>query len=170
MQWISNRIFRQGGDYEKAALYLMICFLFLCGCGSGAPAEAERIVELAVNDVVCDITPYADGLNTAGGIFDSTGENLPTIAAKAGDEISLRFITEAPESVSVRGYDIFNMKNNVLGAPSSRSDPYDMEFVYEEDELSVLLEEGASDHQLLCFICDKGEEDGLQYGIIVDTE
>jgi hypothetical protein len=62
------------------------------------------------------------------------------------------------------------MKNNVLGAPSSRSAPFDMEFVYEEDELSVSLEEGASGHQLLCFICDKGEEDGLQYGIIVDTE
>ena len=149
---------------------LMICYLFLCGCGSSAPAEAERIVELAVNDVVCDITPYVDGLNSAGGIFDSMGEHLPTIAAKAGDEISLRFITKAPASVSVKKYDIFNMKNNVLGAPSSRSDPYDMEFVYEEDELSVSLEDGASGHQLLCFICDKGEEDGIQYGIVVATE
>ena len=154
----------------KSLACLMICILFLCACGPAGQGEAESVVELTLNNVVCDITPKVDDLNTAGGIFDSTGDQLPTIAAKAGDEISLRFITKAPASVSVKKYDIFDMKNNVLGAPSSRSAPFDMEFVYEEDELSVSLEEGASGHQLLCFICDKGEEDGLQYGIIVDTE
>jgi len=86
----------------KKLLCLMLCFLLLCGCSSADREEAERNVELAVNDVACDVIPYVDGLETAGGIFDSTGENLPAIPAKVGDKISLRFITEAPESVSVK--------------------------------------------------------------------
>jgi len=60
------------------------------------------------------------------------------------------------------------MKTSV-GASSACSDPYEMEFVYEQDEIAVTLEEGASGHQLLCFICDKGEEDGILYGIMVSA-
>ena len=150
--------------------FVCLCFLFLCGCGPADAAEAEEVVEIVLNGTVCEVTPDIDGLSdkAAGGIWDSSGEDVPMLCADAGDVLTLRFDRNEPTNVSVKKYDIFDMKA-ALGASSSRSGPENMELTYEQNEASVCLEKGDAKHQLILFTCEWTQKK-IRYGFVVSYQ
>lgn len=156
---------------KKILLFVVFAVLLLSviGCSNKSPEYEPPKVEVLINGASVELTPDVDVHNgNAGGIWDSPANELPMAFVSNEDTISVVFLDEAPRSVRIQKYDVFDLED-VIGNPNARSGPIGTEAIYQEAAVSFHVVQGKSAQQLITVIGEWDTQE-VQYAFVVSIE